>query len=71
MGICQSLNYEDEDEKFMRLRNKQHAEELRRFQQQIRMQKCFSELDMLGRGVSRSKNHSNQENACKIAHTLS
>ena len=45
-----SLYYEDEDDKQRRIRNKQQKKELEEFQRQIRLQKCFSELDMFGRG---------------------
>ena len=46
MGGCQSLYYEDEDDKRIRIQHKQHANELRHFQQQLRKQKYHSELDI-------------------------
>lgn len=50
MGGCQSIIlYEDDDERILRERNKQHAREMREFQRQLRLQKCHSELDMTGR----------------------
>lgn len=49
MGGCQSLYYEDEDEKTIRIRNTQHKREMEEFQRQLRLQKAFSELDMFGR----------------------
>lgn len=51
MGLCQSLY--DEDELQRREQQKQHAKELQHFQQQLRASRCFSELDMSGKGTSR------------------
>lgn len=56
MGGCQSIiRYEDDEDIKIRERNKQQARELQEFQRQLRLQKCFSELDMNGRGTSRKK----------------
>lgn len=56
MGTCSSIiRYEDDEDIQIRKRNKQHARELQEFQKQLRLQKCFSELDMNGRGTSRKK----------------
>lgn len=73
MGACQSIiRYEDDDDRIQRERRKQQARELREFQQQLRTQKCHSELDIMGRGMSRSsKNHSHQGSVYKTVHTLS
>lgn len=49
MGLCQSLHYEDDDDKALHLRNKQMKRELQEFQRQLRFQKCFSELDVTGK----------------------
>jgi hypothetical protein len=49
MGLCQSLHYEDDDDKILHLRNKQMKKELQEFQRQLRQQRCFSELDLLGK----------------------
>ena len=50
MGGCQSiLRYEDDDDRIIRAKNKQYANEVREFQQQLRRQKCHSELDLSGR----------------------
>lgn len=50
MGLCQSILYEDEDDKILRLRHKAQQKELREFQKQLRKQKCqISELDLSGR----------------------
>ena len=43
------VHYMDEDEKILRERHKQQARELREFQQQLRKQKCFSEMDLTGK----------------------
>ena len=56
MGGCQSLiRYEDDDDRIVREKNKQHANELREFQQQLRRQKCHSELDMSGKARVKKK----------------
>lgn len=50
MGSCQSLYYEDEDDKIMRIKNKQYAREMKEFQRQMRQQRqVFSEMDLTGR----------------------
>ena len=54
MGGCQSIiQTEDEDDKMIRIKNKQHAKEMQEFQRQLRALKCHSELDLNGRGKSR------------------
>lgn len=54
MGGCQSLYYEDEDDKIIRERHKQQKKELYEFQKQLRLQRCFSEIDLkTGKGKSR------------------
>lgn len=55
MGVCQSLYYEDEDERKSRVRNKQMQKEYEEFQKQLRKQRqIFSELD-LKTGKGRTK----------------
>ena len=54
MGTCISIIEEDDDDKRIRIRDKKKADELRHFQQQLRKQKCHSELDLSGR--PRNKN---------------
>lgn len=50
MGSCQSLYYEDEDDKVIRIKNQQYAREMKEFQRQLRQQRqMFSELDLMGR----------------------
>lgn len=56
MGNCKSLHYEDDDDRILHLRNKQMKKELQEFQKQLRLQKCFSELDMSGRPKARKEN---------------
>jgi hypothetical protein len=51
MGGC--ISYEDPDDKIIRQRNKQQAQELKEFQRQLRFQKCYSGLDSNGRVVSK------------------
>jgi hypothetical protein len=64
MGLCQSLY--DEDEIKRQEDKKRLARELREFQQQLRTQQCHSELDIMGRGMSRSsQNHSHQGSVYK------
>jgi hypothetical protein len=46
MGTCVSNPLYDEDELRARQLNKQYAKELQHFQQQLRLQKCHSELDI-------------------------
>lgn len=53
MGGCQSLY--DEDERIAMERRKIQAKELQEFQRQLRMQKCFSELDINGKGISKKQ----------------
>lgn len=36
MGSCQSINIEDEDDKIIRIKNKQQQKELFEYQQQLR-----------------------------------
>jgi hypothetical protein len=55
MGACISIVEEDEDDKAMRIKSKRKAKELHEFSQQLRKQKCHSQLDMSGKGVSRVK----------------
>lgn len=55
MGLCQSLHYEDDDDKILHLRNKQMKKELQEFQRQLRFQKCFSELDLSGKPKPRER----------------
>jgi hypothetical protein len=49
MGLCQSLHYDDDDDKVLHLRNKQMKKEMQEFQRQLRQQRCFSELDLSGK----------------------
>ena len=50
MGTCISIiEEEDDDDKKIRIRDKKKADELRHFQQQLRKQKCHSELDLSGK----------------------
>lgn len=63
MGNCKSLHYEDDDDKVLHLRNKQMKKELQEFQRQIRFQKCFSELDINGKG--KVKNELTKEQQAK------
>jgi hypothetical protein len=51
MGTCQSLY--DEDEIRRQEEKKRQARELQHFQQQLRASRCFSELDINGRGITR------------------
>lgn len=51
MGTCQSLY--DEDELKRKQQQKQQAKELQYFQQQLRASRCFSELDLNGKGITR------------------
>lgn len=54
MGGCQSIiRYEDDDDRLIRLRNQAYAREMREFQNQLRKQQCFSEMDLMGRGISK------------------
>lgn len=46
MGNC--ISYDDPDERIIRQRNKQQAQELKEFQKQLRFQKCYSGLDARG-----------------------
>lgn len=56
MGGCISVvSYEDEDDKIIKHKNKQHAREMQEFQKQLRLQKGFSELDINGKGISKKK----------------
>jgi hypothetical protein len=56
MGGCSSiLRYEDDDDKEIRIKNKQYAKEVKEFQRQLRLQKGFSELNINGKGLSRKK----------------
>jgi hypothetical protein len=55
MGNCKSILEEDEDDKAVRIKHKQKAKELHEFSQQLRKQKCHSQLDMSGKGVSRNQ----------------
>lgn len=54
MGNCIS-GYEDDDDRQLHLRNKQMKNELQEFQKQLRLQKCFSELDFNGRPRGKSE----------------
>ncbi len=52
MGNCKSIQNvfdEDEDDKAIRIKHKQKAKEMHEFAQQLRKQKCHSELDLSGR----------------------
>lgn len=53
MGLCQSIYYEDEDDKARRLQNEQAKRDLKEFHRQLHLQKGFSELDVSGKGISR------------------
>lgn len=56
MGGCQSIiRYEDDDDRILREKQKQYANEVRLFQQQLRAQKCHSELDLSGRARKKQK----------------
>lgn len=57
MGACTSIIKDDGDpyEKEIKIKNKQKAKELHEFAQQLRKQKCHSQLDINGRGKSRSR----------------
>ena len=52
MGNCKSIQAvfeEDEDDKAIRIKHKQKAREMHEFANQLRKQKCHSQLDMRGR----------------------
>jgi hypothetical protein len=49
MGNCKSILEEDDDDRIIRIKNKQKARELKEFQSQLRKQKCHSQLDMFGK----------------------
>lgn len=55
MGGCQSLYYEDEDEQIKKQRQRQQAREFKEFAKQLRQQRYYSELDLLGKGTSRQR----------------
>lgn len=50
MGLCQSLQYEDEDEIKIRNMHKEHAKKLKKLQKELKKQRQqFSELDLTGK----------------------
>jgi len=55
MGGCSSIYYEDEDDKARRLQSEQAKRDLKEFHRQLHLQKGFSELDLLGKGVVRKQ----------------
>lgn len=55
MGLCQSIYYEDEDDKARRLQSEQAKRDLKEFHRQLHLQKGFSELDMSGKGITRKQ----------------
>ena len=54
MGGCKSIiQYEDEDDRILRLRHQTQQRELREFQKQLRKQQCYSQMDLTGKPRSR------------------
>lgn len=68
MGGCQSLHYEDDDERIMRIRSQQHAREMREFQNQLRRMQCFSEMDLTGK--PRKKKEPTKEQIIKATNII-
>ncbi len=57
MGTCISIIEQDDDpyEKEIKIKNKQKAKELHEFANQLRKQKCHSQLDLNGKVDTRPR----------------